>query len=596
MTVIRAALAALACLLLMVGIVPAAAQDYGFLTAIGNFEASVGQDNGHFNQPYQVAADPTHNHLFISDSVNQRVQVYDSRTLAYVGTIGMVGVVGTGNDQFDLPAGLAVDAANDHLLVPDIKNNRVQVYSTENFAYLSTLGADDGTAGSDNAHFKTPASVAVDAADGQVLVADSGNRRIQVYNASTLTYSTTLSETGAGQFVATEGPVGLTIDPVNGHILIVDLLRNCVEVIKTSSFDFVGEVGVCDGAAGSGNGEFDLPFGAAVDTANNRILVADTLNNRVEVFDAGNFGFVEVLDTTDGPLPAGGLALFQPNTVFVDPATDYVYVADTLNNRVQVYGTPAVAPPPPQVVGAVLPGGRSVALGTQATIFGVIINTGPETLECGIAGAIGAPPGLEIAYQQTNTLNQPIGALEQPAFIPPGGMQNFLIIFQATQALTAKALPVLFDCVGSPLPVVVPGVNTVDLSFSATPGADVIALAATASGNNTIGVPVGGSNGFSVAAINLGAQQNLTVSADFGGAALPASVSVCPTNAKGMCLLAPTPSLQQSFAPNAVPTFSVFVSASAAVPLDPAHSRVFLRFTDAEGMPHGSTSVAVTTQ
>ncbi|MEI9984379.1 MAG: hypothetical protein WDN69_14910 [Aliidongia sp.] len=45
----------------------------------------------------------------------------------------------------------------------------------------------------------------------------------------------------------------------------------------------------------------------------------------------------------------------------------------------------------------------------------------------------------------------------------------------------------------------------------------------------------------------------------------------------------------------ATPTFSVFLQASGAIPLDPASARVFVRFKDADGALHGSTSVAVAT-
>jgi len=49
-----------------------------------------------------------------------------------------------------------------------------------------------------------------------------------------------------------------------------------------------------------------------------------------------------------------------------------------------------------------------------------------------------------------------------------------------------------------------------------------------------------------------------------------------------------------SIAAGAAPTFSVFVQATAPIALDPANARIFVRFKDAAGGLHGSTSVAVT--
>ena len=46
----------------------------------------------------------------------------------------------------------------------------------------------------------------------------------------------------------------------------------------------------------------------------------------------------------------------------------------------------------------------------------------------------------------------------------------------------------------------------------------------------------------------------------------------------------------------AAPTFSVFLEATGAIPFNPATSRIFVRFKDAAGNFHGSTSVAVETQ
>ncbi len=51
-----------------------------------------------------------------------------------------------------------------------------------------------------------------------------------------------------------------------------------------------------------------------------------------------------------------------------------------------------------------------------------------------------------------------------------------------------------------------------------------------------------------------------------------------------------------NFTAGATPTFSVFLQASGAIPFAPATSRVFVRFKDAGGGLHGSTSVAIETQ
>lgn len=55
------------------------------------------------------------------------------------------------------------------------------------------------------------------------------------------------------------------------------------------------------------------------------------------------------------------------------------------------------------------------------------------------------------------------------------------------------------------------------------------------------------------------------------------------------------PTVPLSIAGGATSTFSIFVSASAPIGLDPANARIFVRFKDDAGGAHGSTSVAVQT-
>ncbi|MEI9983233.1 MAG: hypothetical protein WDN69_08510 [Aliidongia sp.] len=94
--------------------------------------------------------------------------------------------------------------------------------------------------------------------------------------------------------------------------------------------------------------------------------------------------------------------------------------------------------------------------------------------------------------------------------------------------------------------------------------------------------------------MNVGAPGNLTVLGRYRSATLPLSVFLCQTNpSNGQCLAPPSPNVTVSFATNATPTFSIFITASAPIAFAPGTSRVFVRFKDGSGVSHGSTSVAV---
>jgi len=89
---------------------------------------------------------------------------------------------------------------------------------------------------------------------------------------------------------------------------------------------YLGELG----AAGSGEGQFHLPWGLAVDGLGN-IYVADMGNNRIQILDShGKF-------LTAWGSPGSGKGQFKgPYGVAVDGSGN-VYVADLGNHRVQKF-------------------------------------------------------------------------------------------------------------------------------------------------------------------------------------------------------------------------------------------------------------------
>ena len=138
------------------------------------------------------------------------------------------------------------------------------------------------------------------------------------------------------------------------------------------------------------------------------------------------------------------------------------------------------------------------------------------------------------------------------------------------------------------------GLNTLLLSSSDQPVADIVTIALTPSDNGVTEVPQENGLGFfSMASVNVGATADLTLTAR-GPVALDGALLVCETNPlTGACLAPPAPSLPVSIASNATPTFAVFVSSFLALPFDPAGGRIFVEFNDTAGQIRGSTSVAV---
>jgi hypothetical protein len=190
-----------------------------------------------------------------------------------------------------------------------------------------------------------------------------------------------------------------------------------------------------------------------------------------------------------------------------------------------------------------------------------------------------------------------IGTPNTPVDIAPGGFQSFVFALAPTSVFNPSDVQLNFDCFNTnPAPVTV-GVNTLLLSASNTLVADVIALAATVSGDGVVRLPgPSGSGAFAVATVNVGTADTITASADTGSRSLPVALSICETNpTTGVCLAPAAATVTTTISNGATPTFAIFISAAGEVAFDPALSRVFVRLRDLAGSTRGSTSVAVTT-
>ncbi|HEV2651674.1 MAG TPA: NHL repeat-containing protein [Rhizomicrobium sp.] len=517
-----------------------AVYDTATLAPVATIGSGAGSDNSHFASPVAPAIDVAHSRLFIPDVGNDRVQVFDAQTYAYQGTIGVSGVAGSDNSHLFFPRAVAVNSATAAVYITDTNNNRVQVYDA-NLNYVATIGVS-GVAGSDNSHLNAPVGIAYNTATNQIFVGDRGNGRIQIYDAGSLNYVATIGQTAPG---------GTSFD--NAHL---------------------------------------VPQGVAIDPVAGLVLGSDDTNYRIQGFNVLTNQYVTTLGTTASP-GSSNSQFALPGTAAADPTHNLLFVPDATNKRVQIF---TITPSP--LHSAVLPGGRSVQVGTRSTIFATIINAGSTTLSnCQISLPTSAPAGLTMDYQITDpTTNALTGTINSPVSIAAGVSQSFVLGFQSTAAFTESAMPVNYSCDGATPASLVAGVNTVDLTFSSSPIADVIALSLTPSGDGVARMSVGSTGFFALASINIGVPAQLTVAPDFGGAFLPLTATICATNpTTGACLAAPASSVTFTDATNATPTFTVFLTPTSSVAFAPATNRVFVRFVDGAGLSHGETNVAVAT-
>lgn len=127
--------------------------------------------------PVGLAIDTTNRFLYVVDTQQDQVIVYDADTLKLLRRIGTGGknhFLTTPGD-FGAPQGVAVDGEG-NVYVTDTMNNRVEIFDADG-NFISEFGKNGDGPG----YFARPKGIAVDA-DGHVWVADQVQDRLQVFN------------------------------------------------------------------------------------------------------------------------------------------------------------------------------------------------------------------------------------------------------------------------------------------------------------------------------------------------------------------------------------------------------------------------------
>lgn len=290
-------------------------------------------DNQHYNAPWGVAVAPDGS-TYIAESIGYRL-IKLNREGVPQWTVGEPGIYGDDNAHFGSwwagPEGnLAVDAAG-RVYVPDTGNHRIQIFNADGTFYRSF-----GQHGTGSYQLDCPAGVAISPANGDIFVVDKCNQRIQVYTSAWVYRMTlgTLDTTGTDNRHFS-WPQGVAVD-ASGAVFVADTDNFRVQKCTLSANDyacttFAGETGV----PGDDFGHLDPPTAVAVGS-DGRVIVVDMWNSRIQVFDAGG----AYLTTIGGSYGANSGQMIGPAGVAVDQY-DNLYVAEHDNHRVQKY-TPGV--------------------------------------------------------------------------------------------------------------------------------------------------------------------------------------------------------------------------------------------------------------
>lgn len=234
----------------------------------------VADNLGQVHHPAGIDFDHSGRFLFVADQSNHRIQVFDTKQGHEA--ISMFGKRGFGTADFDTPHAVCTDS-NNRVVVSDVLNHRLQVLEflprTRQLRHVRSVGGTGNGAG----QFQFPKGLCV-TENGQLLVCDFGNHRVQVFDMTDgFKFIREWGTKGSdeGQFNC---PLDVTVN-CDGEFLVSDM-NNRIQI-----FDGQGKFLRTFGRFGRKEGEFNYPVSITTNDEN-ALFVCDQGNHRVQVFQA----------------------------------------------------------------------------------------------------------------------------------------------------------------------------------------------------------------------------------------------------------------------------------------------------------------------
>ncbi|MGL5831135.1 MAG: hypothetical protein ACRCZE_03210 [Candidatus Altimarinota bacterium] len=336
--------------------------------------------------PQAMAYDSAGQRLFVADTANHRVMVFDVSTITNgenaVNVLGQANftTVAAGNTQagMNAPIGLAYDSAGQRLFVGQQSNHRVTVFDvtaiTDGENAINVLGQSNFTNTLPSVSLpglNSPRGIAYHAGTQRLYVAQQSANRITIFDVTAITNgenavnvlgqsnfsnSTSMLVTQAGLYI----PQGITI---NGNLLYVNQQGSCRVTIfdittVTNNENAINVLGQPDFTTANCNAGPDqdttdsLFLGITYDSINNLLYTIDSNNNRTLAFDlnaitdgepaADVFGQYDLSEnpiyTKGGPNNGPNLwGFYGPTDVEIDYNNDRLFVVDSFNSRILVY-------------------------------------------------------------------------------------------------------------------------------------------------------------------------------------------------------------------------------------------------------------------
>ena len=247
-----------------------------------------------FAQPHDIILSPDQRYLYVADNNNDRIAVLDPQSLAYVGSFAK----GEVSEPHDV-----VFQADGKLLVADTGNSRIAIYEVS--------GAKGRFVGEVTGDFSRPEGVAVHP-NGRVYVTGAGSGNIvALYKGKYIAEADGLSSPH-DVAIAPDGSVWVA-DSGNDRLVRMSEDLKILNIIKGAPYQFDGPRYL----------DFD---------SKGRLFVADKYAHKIKVLTPDN----KLMYTLGQDRSGLGPGLFdRPEGVVIDK--QHVWFSDTYNNRIVRY-------------------------------------------------------------------------------------------------------------------------------------------------------------------------------------------------------------------------------------------------------------------
>ncbi|CAF3985976.1 unnamed protein product [Adineta steineri] len=247
----------------------------------GNADGTSGTSLTALNYPLQVsiAAD---NSIYVSDYMNNRVLRFKQGSVTGSLVAG-TGFGGSSNNQLSGPTGIFVDTSL-NLYVADSGNYRIMLWQNNSSFGIQVAGT--GSSGNTLSSFGLVGGIFVDS-QKNIYLCDQHNNRIMRFSPNitdaTIVGGTSIAGNDDQQL---NSPVSLFFDEPNSYLYVSDSNNHRIQRYHVG-VSINGTTVAGGNGQGSGSNQLNTPYSLCVSTRNNYVYIADSGNNRVQRWSFG---------------------------------------------------------------------------------------------------------------------------------------------------------------------------------------------------------------------------------------------------------------------------------------------------------------------